>query len=47
MTKMCNVSHVFLDYMDIFLKTIHHILVMSMMKTFVLDFIVIVISWIV
>jgi len=23
---MCNISHVFLDYMDTFLETIHHIL---------------------
>jgi len=33
--------------MDTFLKTTHHILVVSMMKTLVLDFIVIVIAWIV
>jgi len=32
--------------MDNFLETIHHILVMSVMKTLVLDFTVIVISWI-
>jgi len=44
---MCNISHVCLDYMDTFLETIHHILVVSMMKTLVLNFIVIVISWIV
>jgi len=30
--------------MDIFLETIHHILVVSMMKTLVLDFTMIVIS---
>jgi len=33
--------------MDTFLEKIHHILVVSMMKTLVLDSIVIVISWIV
>jgi len=32
--------------MDTFLETIHHILVVSMMNTFVIDFIVIVILWI-
>jgi len=41
---MCNISHIFLDYMDTFLETIHHILVVSMMKTLVLDFNVILIS---
>jgi len=44
---MCNISHVFLDYMDTFLETIHYIMVVGMMNTLVLDFIVIVISWIV
>jgi len=33
--------------MNTFLKTIHYILVMSMMKILIFDFIVIVISWIV
>jgi len=33
---MCNISHVFLDYIDTFLETINHILVVSMMKTLVL-----------
>jgi len=46
MTEMCNISHVFLDYMDTFLQTIHHILVVSMIKTLVLDFTMIVISWV-
>jgi len=41
---MYKISHVFLDYMDTFLKTVHHILVVSMMKTLVIDLIVIVIS---
>jgi len=36
MTKMCNIGHVFLDYMDTFLEIIHHILVVSMMKTLVI-----------
>jgi len=29
-------NHVLLDNMDIFLETIHHILVLSMMKTLIL-----------
>jgi len=29
---MCNISHAFLDYIDTFLKTIHHILMVSMIK---------------
>jgi len=33
---MCNISHVFLDYMNTFLKIIHHTLVVSMIKTLVL-----------
>jgi len=32
--------------MDTLLETINHILVVSMMKTLILDFIVIVISWV-
>jgi len=32
--------------MDTFLETIHHILVVSMIKTLVLDYTVIVISWV-
>jgi len=43
---MSNISHVFLNYMNTFLKTIHHILVVSMIKTLIIDFIVIVISWV-
>jgi len=42
---MCTINNVFLDYMNTFLKTIH-ILVMSMMKTLILDFSMIVISYI-
>jgi len=40
---MYNIIHVFLDHMDTFLKTIHNILVVNMMKTLVLDLTVIVI----
>jgi len=29
---MCNIIHVFLDYMDTFLETIHHIPVVSMIN---------------
>jgi len=43
---MCNISHIFLDFVDTFLETIHHILVVSMMKTLVMDFTVIVMSWV-
>jgi len=32
---MCNISHIFLDYMDTLLETTHHILVVSMMKTLI------------
>jgi len=44
---MSNISHVFLNYMDTFLETIYHILLVSMMKTLVIDFTLIVISWVV
>jgi len=43
---MRNISHIFLDYVDTFLETIHHILVVSMMKILVLDFTLIVMSWV-
>jgi len=35
---MCNINHIFLDYMDTFLET-----VVSMIKTLILDFTMIVI----
>jgi len=41
---MCNISHIFLDYVDTSLETIHHILVVNIMKTLVLDFTLIVMS---
>jgi len=37
-------SHVFLDYIDTFLETGHHILAVSMIKTLILDFTMVVIS---
>jgi len=46
MTEMCNISHVFLDDMNTFLEIIHHRLVVSMMKTLVLNFTLIVILWV-
>jgi len=33
---MYNIDYVFLDYIDTFLKIIHHILMVSMMKTLIL-----------
>jgi len=36
MKKLCNISYIFLNYMDTFLETIHHILVVSMMRLLIL-----------
>jgi len=36
MTKMCNINHIFLNYMNTLLEIIYYILVVSITKTLVL-----------